>query len=246
MAKGIPEEPKRIIPDGCVDLRLDWRNPDRCVLVGPQTTASVLKLDSPYEFVGVRLLPAAAYSLIKIPVDEFKDSRIPLQDVLPGGRELIEQIQASGSISAAMSVLASSLAERMQRLESPNRRAVAAVRSILSTGGKVPIRELSDDMGLSRGHLHQIFAQHIGVSPKHFSRMVRVRAALGMISPEAKWASIAADAGYSDQSHFIRDFLEFVGMTPEQYLADTAPSRHGSAAIQFRMPVNLPNAIIAR
>jgi AraC-like DNA-binding protein len=40
------------------------------------------------------------------------------------------------------------------------------------------------------------------------------------------WAEIAADHGYYDQSHFIRDFRDFTGMTPSVYLARRGPDLH--------------------
>jgi AraC-like DNA-binding protein len=63
-----------------------------------------------------------------------------------------------------------------------------------------------------------LFRRAVGLSPKLHCRVVRFRKALRDASDRtASWAWIALDAGYSDQAHFNRDFLEFTGVTPTTY-----------------------------
>jgi len=49
-------------------------------------------------------------------------------------------------------------------------------------------------------------------------------------SADKAWASMAAEHGYFDQSHLIRDFRGFTGMTPTGYLARRGPARHHARA----------------
>ena len=66
--------------------------------------------------------------------------------------------------------------------------------------------------------------QHqLGVTPKLLQRLVRLHqsAQLGIANPafipkaaKADWAEHALDAGYSDQSHMLRDYRDLAGITP--------------------------------
>lgn len=91
--------------------------------------------------------------------------------------------------------------------------------------GGLPVAELSRLSGYSRQHLSRLFRRFVGVSPKQLSRVLRFREALsGMMEGAAPdWCQLALSAGYFDQSHFINDFREFAGMSPERYLR----RRHG-------------------
>jgi AraC-like DNA-binding protein len=58
------------------------------------------------------------------------------------------------------------------------------------------------------------------MTPKLFSRIQRFQQTRTFIqqNPSPNWASLALDLGYFDQSHFIREFLEFSGLSPTDYL----------------------------
>ena len=84
-------------------------------------------------------------------------------------------------------------------------------------------------MGYSRKQLINRFRQHIGLPPKLAARVIRFSHAVRLLqeSEERNWMDIAFDAGYYDQSHLIRDFLEFTGSTPTEYIARLLPGGGG-------------------
>jgi AraC-like DNA-binding protein len=53
-----------------------------------------------------------------------------------------------------------------------------------------------------------------GLAPKHLCRVLRFRRACELGERGLPWGLIAAEAGYFDQAHLIRDFREFTGATP--------------------------------
>jgi len=58
------------------------------------------------------------------------------------------------------------------------------------------------------------------MTPKRFSRIQRFQRAIAQVrqTTAPDWAQVAVDCGYFDQSHMIRDFLEFSGLSPATYL----------------------------
>jgi AraC-like DNA-binding protein len=60
----------------------------------------------------------------------------------------------------------------------------------------------------------------VGITPKLFSRIQRFQQTRTFIqqNPFPDWTALALDLGYFDQSHFIRDFLEFSGLSPTDYV----------------------------
>jgi methylphosphotriester-DNA--protein-cysteine methyltransferase len=101
-----------------------------------------------------------------------------------------------------------------------------AWRRLVRSGGAVPIGALAREVGWSHKHLITKFRQQVGLAPKTAARLVRfehVWRRLGDGGP-AHWDRIAADGGYADQSHLIRDFREFTGGSPAEFLARSTPA----------------------
>ena len=87
--------------------------------------------------------------------------------------------------------------------------------------GAVPVGVLTDAAGVSGNHLAAQFKSHVGVTPKRVARIYRF--ARLIVSVDAlrpvDWSQLAHTAGYFDQAHFSREFKDFTGHTPTEYLA---------------------------
>jgi AraC-like DNA-binding protein len=81
------------------------------------------------------------------------------------------------------------------------------------------VRKIQLNTGLSHTKFIQLFREHVGLTPKLFCRVRRFRTLLNRIEKglPVNWAGLAADCGYFDQAHLIRDFRAFAGITPIDY-----------------------------
>jgi len=84
------------------------------------------------------------------------------------------------------------------------------------------IRRVADfaaSEGLSVRALQRLFAGYVGVSPKWVLLRYRVHEALERAASDAEvdWAALAAELGYSDQAHLIREVTATVGVPPTAY-----------------------------
>src|SRR6185295_2034838 len=82
------------------------------------------------------------------------------------------------------------------------------------------VREAAKYLGLSQRRFIQVFKTEVGMTPKLFSRIQRFQKTRLLVDrdPSPDWASLAIDLGYFDQSHLIREFHEFSGLCPTDYI----------------------------
>ena len=78
---------------------------------------------------------------------------------------------------------------------------------------------MNQKIGYSQKHFSDLFRKSVGVTPKAYLKIMRFQKALRTIDAagDIDWATVAAECGFYDQSHFINDFKHFSGFTPEQY-----------------------------
>lgn len=93
------------------------------------------------------------------------------------------------------------------------------LRSVIKCHGNISPRELSSEFYYSEKQIRRLFLQHIGTSPKMFSRIVRTNYALHLLQNRSQYLTdIAVQAGFFDQPHFIHDFKQVCGLTPLDYI----------------------------
>lgn len=95
-----------------------------------------------------------------------------------------------------------------------------AVDAIMREDGPTTVRALAAELFRSERSLQATFAEHVGVGPKWLLKRQRLLKAIGTTAGTARpdWADLAADTGYSSQTHLLNDFKHVVGVTPTVYL----------------------------
>lgn len=97
------------------------------------------------------------------------------------------------------------------------------IEYIFRQNGVVRVKHLMDKFHISRRWLEKQFAEQVGISPKEFARITRFNALLTRVemTPSVPWSEMIDKFGYYDQSHLNRDFQEFTGQSPTQYLKNS-------------------------
>lgn len=90
---------------------------------------------------------------------------------------------------------------------------------LVESDGNDSIESVAAQLAISTRQLDRLFARHLGIAPKAVAKVLRFQRTLRalMRDPEVTLAEVAADAGYFDQPHFIRDFKRMTGGVPRGY-----------------------------
>lgn len=102
---------------------------------------------------------------------------------------------------------------------------------------------LLDRTGLERRTLERLCARYFGFSPKMLLRRQRFLRSLARFSLEGgdKWTNVL-DGQYVDQSHFVRDFRQFMGTTPSEYAEEPHPIMKEVLAQRIKWASTVPDS----
>jgi transcriptional regulator GlxA family with amidase domain len=171
--------------------------------------------------LGVRFLPQGAGQWLGFPMQELAGTTLPIADLSPAlARDLAPVFESAAPLQRLQTTL-----RRAQIAEDPL--VSEAVRLIAGSNGVDGVRSLAAHLGLSWRQLERRFASRVGLSPKLLSRIQRFFDVFQHIEDGSpNWVNIAAQCGYYDQAHLIRDCKDFSGTTPAVLLAEDALARH--------------------
>lgn len=132
--------------------------------------------------------------------------------------ELATRIFNSETTNQSIEIIDSWLLNKLKcRHDRLNLKRIDATVSYLMGNPAVQVSKLADIACLSSKQFGRIFNTYVGMMPKEYARIVRFQKSLCLLQRYCTdYAEIAYCCGYSDQSHFIRDFRQFSGTTPSQ------------------------------
>lgn len=219
-------EPYLVLPDGGMDIVLGYRSaeagapPEVALAVGTMTRALAMEGADPTAWVGVRFWPGRALPFLGIPASELTDLRVDIGHVWQERDAVLEPLR-SHDIGALLAAFRRLLEDRLRDSLPVDRTVEEAVRAILRSGGNLSIASLAPALGVTRQHLARRFAMYVGVPPKMFARVARVRRAIAKarVAAHVDWAALALEAGYYDQSHLAGEIRELTGRSPSEWLA---------------------------
>lgn len=104
-------------------------------------------------------------------------------------------------------------------LDAAHARFALALEQLAACDGNTSVETIADLAGVTSRQIDRLFARRLGIAPKTVGRVLRFQRALRslMRDPGRPLAEIAADAGYFDQSHFVKDFRRMTGGVPRGY-----------------------------
>ena len=188
------------------------------VVLGPRTRALYYEPNASPLAPHFRLTSGQARAVLGTPVTELADRVVPLSELRRSdARELAHRWIRGRSDPDA--VLRPYLAAAAPTADRETRWIDMAAALLLEK----PVAGVADTLGVSERHLRNRFAAAVGVSPKHYARIQRVRRVLTDMG-STSWARLAAQTGFYDQSHLGREFRQLMGVSPGAFAAGRTPA----------------------
>ena len=202
-------EPFEVLPDGCVEVVFALGKARGQVLAfGTATQGRFFSTQPGTAYLGMRLRPARLGGLIDAKADSLTDRQDELNHLGEvRSDDLLAQLVDAVSVKAKVAVLEQHV-HQAWRAQSQLARLDRAVAAVQHHAGDIQVAQLAEHAGLSRRQLERQFLGAVGVTPKQFCRVIRFQHVLAKLREgELNRAALAAEFGFTDQSHLRRDFM---------------------------------------
>src|ERR1700678_1555736 len=220
-----------IFPDGCALLSFQGKPaqvPPTVRVIGPTLKSRVVTVFPGDVWWGVRLQPAAFQAVTGWAPSVLRDKAEPCANINPElNLALLGRLNDSTCFLRA--VLAYGQALCTISCDQLDRKVAEAASLIDSSCGRARIEAVASTVGLSGRQLQRRFNQAVGLTPKQFGRVRRLRTTtITMLDTRlADWAGLAAESGYTDQSHLTHELSALTGHLPSSFERRVRGIEHG-------------------
>ncbi len=209
----------RVVADGCIDIYFELNNPQENYVMGFCKKFTEFPLDNTFNYVGVRFLPTIFPQLFRINAMELSNRYEHLDLVVPHLADFISNSFNKNQSQEEIKLLFDKYFIDLisQSTFDNDNRLYGAMDIILKNFGVIDV-ETDLDTGISSRQLRRLFEFYIGDTAKTFSKVVRFQNILKAkpSTQSLRQNKLFFDMGYYDQSHFIKEFKNFYGVTPSK------------------------------
>ena len=157
-------------------------------------------------------------SFATLPANELFNLSISLEEIFDkyGIRDVEEKLSFTSTDGQRIKIIEHFLLSQLREIKS-DRLIVEAVKLIYQSKGAIRINELNEKLFISQSPFEKRFRKIVGTSPKKFASIVRFYAVLDSLGNNKSPTEICYENNFFDQAHFIKDFKQYTGDTPENF-----------------------------
>lgn len=229
---------QRIVPDGCMEMifilgddikrytsESEFIIQPRALVVGQITEPFVIQPTGYVNCFAVRFYPYGFANFITVPLKELENKETPITELFDEAKakELEQHIIHAAGSEQRIELVEAFLIDKFNEKGTIDQVVKTTIDALISTKGSTQIGTILKEELSKRRQLERKFSKQVGLSPKQLGKVIRLQAALKMLlneNPE-KLTQIAYESEYYDQAHFIKDFKDFTGINPKEFLSDT-------------------------
>ena len=152
------------------------------------------------------------------PAHELFNLSVSLEDVFDkkGVSEMEEKLTFARTDKERIHIVERFLLSQLKDIHA-DKLIVEAVKIIYQTKGTIRIKELNERLFISQSPFEKRFRKLVGTTPKKFASIVRFNTVIDHLGKTKSLTDICYDNNFFDQAHFIKDFKQYTGDTPENF-----------------------------
>ena len=234
----VPFDPKNakqmVVPDGCIEMTFNLGdkikryisetgyilNPNAMVM-GQRTKSYYILPVGNVDTIAICFYPYGFANFVNTPLETLVDKETPIAELFGQSEasELEQQITTATNTEQRIEIIENFLLKKLNEENTVSNIVKSTVDTLLKTNGSTSINVILKDDLSKRRQLERHFKKQIGISPKQLGKAIRLQATLQKLLNQKSetLTDIAYENEYFDQNHFIKDFKEFVGITPKQF-----------------------------
>lgn len=226
---------QRIIPDGCIEMAFilgddikryisekDFILQPRAMVLGQTIEPFYIQPTGYVNTFAIRFYPYGFANFVSTPIKHLANKETPIELLFgdKASKELESKIIQAKDTKERIEIIEDFLFGTLNNKTTIDKIVKTTIDALLSTSGSSQINSIVKDDLSKRRLLERKFLKQIGISPKQLGKVIRLQAALKMLlnRKAENFTHIAYESEYYDQAHFIRDFKEFTGVTPSEFI----------------------------
>lgn len=152
------------------------------------------------------------------PAHELFNMSISLENVFDRNSvsEMEEKLSNTRTDKQRIQIVESFLLSQLKDIQT-DKLIIEAVKIIYQTKGTIRIKELNEKLFISQSPFEKRFRKLVGTTPKKFASIVRFNTVVDSLGNTRSLTDICYDNNFFDQAHFIKDFKQYTGDTPENF-----------------------------
>lgn len=231
-----PEGPEPVIPDGCMELIFHYGDryisniADReelqngAVIVGQIKTAISLQPTGNTGIFAVRFQPWGFYAFTGMPLHRLTETVVDARDIWGNDTRYVYEQLATAAHNEKAAVVDKFLLKALRKQRDGTLHKVSVLSAILAQlhrhKGNIPVAHMAYNSNSSVRNFNRNVTEMTGLSPKVLARIIRLQSFLNIHTEDATLTDTLYRCGYYDQAHFIREFREIAGTTPNSFFKE--------------------------
>lgn len=192
-------------------------------IIGPYDKAIRITSSEDLEMITVFLMPYAAKMITNIPSHEFYNENVDFEDVESTEfKDLKMRILEAEETESCIGMIEDFILRQLAKTQgSPYLNPLIKAFNLMASNPEVRIDELASTACLSERQFRRVFIDNVGMKPKQIQRIQRFHLATNEIikSIPANIDQVLYKYGYTDHSHFNREFHDIANISPTEYIA---------------------------